>query len=197
MLCAWCRALLPGEVPLGLLDAFSPASPAARAGAAESALALAQRSPEALLAYETTSREIADLERRSRRNRVRAWALGLTTSLFGAMGLFALSGGAEEPATLFFSMGGMSGAGALATSRRGRRQRRDAEDNRRRQRHLQILELARAHAGRLNVTLLATHLALPLTEAEELLDSMVDGRRVDVQVDDQGRVAYVFPELTG
>ena len=45
------------------------------------------------------------------------------------------------------------------------------------------------------MTTVAAHMRLDLQEAEALLDSMVDGRRVDVHVDDAGRLTYVFPEL--
>jgi hypothetical protein len=149
------------------------------------------------LAMETARHEILDLERRSRRNRVRAWAFGITTGFLGGIGGWAAADSAHEPAAFFLTVGGLTGVGAVATARRSRSQGQLAATKRHRQRVQQVLALARAHQARLSVTLVASHLGLELREAEELLDSMVDGRRVDLQIDDQGRVSYVFPELLG
>jgi hypothetical protein len=60
-----------------------------------------------------------------------------------------------------------------------------------------VIHLARQHQGRINVTLVSAALGLDFKEAEALLDSMVDGQRVDMDVDGEGRVTYVFPELLG
>src|SRR5262249_14565189 len=90
----------------------------------------------------------------------------------------------------------LSGVGTLLAGLRSSTLGRLAAMKRRRQERLQIVELARAHEGRLNVTLVASHLHLDFQEAESALDTLVDGQRVDLQVDDQGRVTYVFPELS-
>ena len=171
-----------------MLEAFSPQR------AAEGALV--PMSAEGLLAAEATSREIAFLERYSRRNKVRAWVFGVSTALWAGMGGLAAVGSTEE-AAFFLTMGGLSGVGAAVTATRGRRQGADAQSRRQRQRALQVLALARAERGVLNVTLVAAHLGLDLREAEAVLDAMIDGRRVDMQVDAEGRVTYVFPELQG
>ena len=118
------------------------------------------------------------------------------TAVMAGLGGMAAGGGSPEPTTFFFMMSGLSGAGALVSSQRGKRFGSEAAAKRHRQRVLEVLALARAHSGRLNVTMVASHMAMDLREAESLLDSMVDGRRVDVHVDDQGRMTYVFPELT-
>jgi hypothetical protein len=202
LVCSWCRSLLPGDVPLPLLDAFE-SSPAALGErglvpyAAEGALAVRGSSsgpPD--WGQSDVVHEIAHLERRSRRNRRRSWSLGIMTGVMAALGGMAAGSGGGEPASFFFVMSGLSGAGALVSSQRSKKFGSEAASKRHRQRVLEVLALARAHHGRLTVTMVAAHMALDLREAESLLDSMVDGRRVDVHVDEQGRMTYVFPELT-
>jgi hypothetical protein len=201
LVCSWCRSLLPGDVPLPLLDAFESAPSALN----ERGLvpygepgALAHRGPGGALDWSQTDvgHEIAHLERRSRRNKRRSWSLGIMTAVMAGLGGMAAGGAGTEPTTFFFVMSGLSGAGALVSAGRGKRFGAEAASKRQRQRVLEVLALARAHGGRLSVTLVASHMSLDLREAEALLDSMVDGRRVDVHVDDQGRMTYVFPELT-
>ncbi len=201
LVCSWCRSLLPGEMPLPLLDAFESAPPAIaerRLGLLPGEGAIGNRAQAGLTDWpgnEQASHEIAHLERRSRRNRRRSWSLGAVTAMMTALGGMAASTGGAEPSVFFFAMGGLTGAGALVSSQRGKRFSAEASGKRTRQRVLEVLGLARANGGRLNVTLVASHMSLDLREAEALLDGMVDGRRVDVHVDDQGRLTYVFPEL--
>jgi hypothetical protein len=202
LVCSWCRSLLPGELPLPLLDAFESSPPAIadrRLGPMGHESLVGNRAQAGLSDWsgnEVASHEIAHLERRSRRNRRRSWSLGAATAMMTALGGMAASSGGAEPATFFFAMGGLTGAGALVSSQRGRKASADAATKRHRQRVLEVLGLARTHHGRLNVTMVASQMSLDLKEAESLLDSMVDGRRVDVHVDDQGRMTYVFPELS-
>jgi hypothetical protein len=191
LVCSWCRALLPGEVSLPLLDAFE-SSPSAMGAMGDRRMV--PHESEGLMPSNPVGHEIAHLERRSRRNRRRSWSLGITGAMMTVLGAMAAGDGAE-PSMFFFAMGGLSGAGALVSSQRGKRFEDEATAKRHRQRVLEVLGMARANQGRLNVTMVASHLSLDLTEAESLLDSMVDGRRVDVHVDDQGRMTYVFPEL--
>jgi hypothetical protein len=202
LVCSWCRSLLPGDVPLPLLDAFESA-PAALGErglipyAGEGAMAARGGSsgpPD--WGQGDVMHEIAYLERRSRRNRRRSWSLGVMTALMAGLGGLAAGSGGAEPSTFFFVMSGLSGVGAVVSSQRGKRFGSEAAAKRHRQRVLEVLSLARAHQGRLNVTMVASHMAMDLRESESLLDSMVDGRRVDVHVDEQGRMTYVFPELT-
>ncbi len=200
LVCSWCRSLLPGDVPLPLLDAFESAPSAL----SERGMipygeqgALAHRGSSALdWGQGDVGHEIAHLERRSRRNKRRSWTLGIMTAVMAGLGGMAAGGAGTEPTTFLFVMSGLSGAGALMSAQRGKRFGSEAASKRQRQRVLEVLALARAQGGRLNVTLVASHMSLDLREAEALLDSMVDGRRVDVHVDDQGRMTYVFPELT-
>jgi Double zinc ribbon len=188
LVCSWCRALLPGELPLPLLDAFESAP------SSMNDRRMVPYGSEGLMPSDLVGHEIAHLERRSRRNRRRSWSLGLAAAMMTVLGGMAASAGAE-PTAFFFAMGGLSGAGALVSSQRGKRFGAEAASKRHRQRVLEVLGLARAHHGRINVTMVASHMSLDLPEAESLLDSMVDGRRVDVHVDEQGRMTYVFPEL--
>jgi hypothetical protein len=199
LVCSWCRSLLPGELPLPLLDAFESSPPAItdrRLAPLGNEATRAQAGLTDWPGNDLASHEIAHLERRSRRNRRRSWSLGVATAMMTALGGMAASSGGAEPATFFFAMGGLTGAGALVSSSRGKKLGDEASTKRNRQRVLEVLGLARAHQGRLNVTLVASHMSLDLREAESLLDGMVDGRRVDVHVDEQGRMTYVFPELT-
>ena len=188
-------------MPLPLLDAFE-SSPAAMADRrlmpfpGEGVSSRAQAGLTEWAGNEAASHEIAHLEQRSRRNRRRSWSLGVATAMMTALGGMAAGSGGAEPSVFFFAMGGLTGAGALVSSQRGKRFGSEASSKRNRQRVLEVLGLARANHGRLNVTMVASHMSLDLREAEALLDSMVDGRRVDVHVDDQGRMTYVFPELT-
>src|SRR4029453_18574192 len=120
--CSWGRSLLPGEVPLPLLDAFQTAPPALGGRgvvppAGEGAMAVRGSSsgpPD--WGQGDVGHEIAHLERRSRRNRRRTWSLGIMTGIMAALGGMAAGGGAAEPTTFFFVMSGLSGAGALVSS---------------------------------------------------------------------------------
>ena len=191
VVCSNCKALLPGEVNIPLLETFSAAPASLERGLSkQDGQALDAREAEKQLVNE----EIEHLERRSRRRASKAWSYGLTAGLLaGAGGLVAANGG---PEVLFFGLSGLTGIGAVSNGRRSKQDGIAAQMKRQRQRVLELLGLARQHGGRLNVTLVASHMHLDFREAETLLDSMVDGRRVDVQVDDQGRVNYVFPELS-
>jgi hypothetical protein len=86
--------------------------------------------------------------------------------------------------------------GAGMANRRGDRQQVLANAKRMREETLQVLDLARRYDGRLTVTLVASHLSVDFPEAERMLDRLVDGRRVDMLVDNDGRITYVFPELS-
>lgn len=176
-ICASCKGLLPGEAPVRLLQAFSPdVTPAP-----------------GLLPAADEDDEISLLERRSRKHRRRAWGWGMLSGSFVTIGTLAV--GADAPVgfcVLVASVAGMSGAwSAIRAGTFGKL----AEARRRRQRTIQILDLARTRKGRLTVSLVAAQLRLELDEAEKALDALVDGRRVDMQVDADGLVIYMFPEL--
>jgi hypothetical protein len=192
-ICSWCKSILPGEMDVPLLDTFT-STPVNMLGA----LTLAPNSPQDALARsgELVQHEIAVHENRARKNRRRTTFLGVVALGFAGLGSTVAAAEGMEEAAFLFSMTGISGVGAFASNRRGKHHKIAAEAKRQRQRVLEVLALARSHAGKLTVTTVAAHMRLDLKEAETLLDSMVDGRRVDVHVDDAGRMTYVFPEMT-
>jgi hypothetical protein len=58
-----------------------------------------------------------------------------------------------------------------------------------------VFQLARKLGGRLTVSDVVIDLGLDVREAEELLQSLVDNVRVRMEVDENGRVTYEFPEI--
>ncbi len=58
-----------------------------------------------------------------------------------------------------------------------------------------IFRLADEMKGRLTVSDVVIGTNLGLKEAEEIIDSMVDGAHVTMEVRDNGRVVYEFPEI--
>jgi hypothetical protein len=190
--CTRCHKMLSVESPVAFLDAFSTGTRLALP-AVELALARVNGAGNgALVPARVLADEVHMLERKGRSRRARAWMLGFVSAGSAAAAVLA---GADAEIT-FATIAGLSGLGALWSGLRGSMFGRLADTKRRRQRMLQIVDLARAHQGRLNVTLVASHLQLELGEAEGVLDTMVDGHRVDIHVDDSGRVTYVFQELT-
>lgn len=181
-ICTGCRRMLPFEAPVGLLEAFSPTTTALPPEGYETALAL-RTQPEGALAIA-----------RGRASSAASTLMGVVSGGFATIGAFAASVG-EEAAAPLFVVSLVSGSMAVLTGWRGRVRARHAEAARRRTQTLEVIDLAREHGGRLNVTLVAGRMRLDFAEAERLLDGMIDGRRVDMQVDGDGRVTYVFPEL--
>jgi hypothetical protein len=59
----------------------------------------------------------------------------------------------------------------------------------------QIFELAKQNKGRLTVTDVVLGTGLSLRQAEEALNSMVDGYRIRMNVHDSGMIIYEFAEL--
>lgn len=58
-----------------------------------------------------------------------------------------------------------------------------------------VFQLARKLGGRLTVSDVVIDLGLDVGEAEELLQSLVDNVRVRMEIDDNGRVTFEFPEI--
>ena len=189
VICSYCQKKLPGHAPVPLLDTFST-------DGAQALMPLMGSEEERQLVGQGAGQEIALLERRSRKQRRRTWTLGLVTAAMASFGAADLVEGGGDGSVFLFGISALTGAGAFVNRQRGEKNSIQAEALRQRQRVQEILGIARAHGGKLNVTLVASQMHLDFREAEALLDSMVDGRRVDIQVDDQGRMNYVFPELT-
>jgi hypothetical protein len=87
------------------------------------------------------------------------------------------------------------GIAAVVSAIRSRSFGRQAACKRAQEQRARTLELARASGGQLSVSLVAAELRIELADAESLLSSMVDGQRVDMEVDENGRISYVFTEL--
>ena len=62
-------------------------------------------------------------------------------------------------------------------------------------RQARVFKLALARRGRLTVSDVVLEMDLGVNDSEKLLQSMVDGERVRMEVDDRGRVLYEFPEI--
>jgi hypothetical protein len=189
LICSLCKSLLPGEVAMPFVGAFSSTA------VADYGLLPPMRD-DAMAEKALDNQEITHLEMASRRRKAKAWTYGVATVALGGLGYMVQEPGAD-PAPVLWAMSALTGLGAVVNGTRSKRDGVLAAARRQRQRVMEVLALARANQGKLTVTLVATHLELDFQEAEALLDGMVDGRRVDVHVDDQGRMTYVFPELQG
>ncbi|MEZ4340347.1 MAG: zinc ribbon domain-containing protein [Sandaracinaceae bacterium] len=105
-----------------------------------------------------------------------------------------LPGGAGIAMALLMGVVGV-GVGAFAI-RAGARNMESARKLDREAHHAEVMKLAAASGGVLTAAALAEKLRLPEEEADAILTSLVgDGSRVDVEVDDEGVVEYVFHAL--
>lgn len=129
--------------------------------------------------------------------RARNWgiAMGVLSIPFsmGALSMLGTVGFTElafvvGPGTLLIG-------GAVASLRRSRLLAQGARDVEEKYQRRRILDLAGRRQGKLTVADVATSLGMDLKEAEHILDTLVDGRHVDVEVSDEGRLFYVFPDL--
>jgi len=59
----------------------------------------------------------------------------------------------------------------------------------------EIFRLADEMKGRLTLSDIVIGTNLSLKQAEEVIDSMVDGTHITMEVKDSGRVVYEFPEI--
>lgn len=172
LICSTCHGLLPeGTKALAAAGALTEPHAIERA-----------------LAQAATDRDLRRLRRKARRRRRWGWTLGLASLGTAGMAL------GDAPAVLF-GFSGLLAFGSVLSLVQGQALDDRVREAERRHRSLQILDLAMRHGGRLNVSLVANRLTLELKEAEAALDGMVDGRRVDVQADEEGRIWYLFPEL--
>jgi hypothetical protein len=189
LICSNCHALLKSDGAVPLAQAFSAdgrmlAGYAVTGGAG------------GLTVYDPDEDQSA-LERQSRqcRSRARSWG-SMSAVMLGFGGTLAAMG--NESAVVPLLLAGLPlGIGALLSHFRGRAFGRQAESKRGHEQRARVLELARASGGRLTVSLVATELRIELAEADRLLSAMVDGQRVEMDVDDNGRISYVFTELIG
>jgi hypothetical protein len=71
----------------------------------------------------------------------------------------------------------------------------DFVDRRGRSLEAQIFKLAYKMKGRLTLSDIVVETGLDLEQAEKVIESMVDGMRVRMEVDERGVVVYEFPEI--
>lgn len=132
----------------------------------------------------------------------RGWSLGFYIAGIAALGAGLLVGGIVAAATgspvgltvaaIIGGAGVGTGALALWESRRFRVRAERLEQSVSEQR---LYSLAKKHAGVLRVIDTARGLGLMDSEAEELLDHLVDEVRVSMRVTDEGEIHYVFREI--
>lgn len=132
----------------------------------------------------------------------RGWSLGFYIAGVAALGAGVLVGGIVAAATgsaagltvaaIIAAMGTGTGALGLWESRRFRERAERLERTVSEQR---LYELAAQRHGVLRVADVARELTVATSEAEALLDHMVDEVRVSMEVTDEGEIRYVFREL--
>jgi hypothetical protein len=59
----------------------------------------------------------------------------------------------------------------------------------------QIFRLANKLKGKLTISDIVINTGLGIKEAEEVMNKLVDGMRIRMEVDDRGIVIYEFPEI--
>ena len=183
LVCGNCRKLLPSSATSALL-------PALQRGEA-SPLMLADPSG-GLMLMSPEARQLAQASRRAKTRGVMLAMFALPFSLpaFAFMGDLAWM----ELAAVGLP-GGLLVVGAVNAFRRsGSLQTRARESDSKSVRR-QILMLAQRHQGRLTVAQVAASLGWDFKEAEASLDAMVDGRHVEVELTNEGRLLYLFPDL--
>lgn len=133
----------------------------------------------------------------SRRKAQREIRGGLgSTILFGALwvatdfwgfGLIALFAGVAP-----LVRGGVRYFNALAAERR---RAKELPVVRARVTEQRVLQAARAEHGRVTPVLVAARFAIPIEEAEKTLEQLASKGYASVDVNDEGRLVYVFPEF--
>ena len=61
--------------------------------------------------------------------------------------------------------------------------------------HAQIFQLAKKLRGRITLSDIVIETGMSLHEAERVIESIVDGTHVSMEVNEHGRVVYEFPEI--
>lgn len=132
----------------------------------------------------------------------RGWSLGFYIAGIAALGAGLLVGGIVAAATgsaAGLTVAAIIGGAGLGTGGLGlwesRRFRRRAERLEQSVSEQRLYSLAEKHVGVLRVSDVARDFRLMSSEAEELLDHLVDEVRVSMRVTDDGEIHYVFLEL--
>jgi hypothetical protein len=79
--------------------------------------------------------------------------------------------------------------------KKSRSKKRPPEDSLPDSRETDIYRLAAGKSGKITVSDVVTELGIEPKKAEEILDSMTDGIRVQMEVEDNGMLVYIFPEM--
>lgn len=183
MICTSCKRMLPEEAPRALLPMSGQGM--ALLPPMGGSLALMPQQPAALA-----------IERQSRKARARGISLGVMSIPFSMGTIAVMMGDAGLAATAFVATpGALLITGAVTALRRAGTLKESARELEEKQQRQRILQLARQRQGRLTVADVAASLDMDLKDAEHLLDTLVDGRHVDVHVTEAGRLIYVFPDL--
>jgi hypothetical protein len=132
----------------------------------------------------------------------RGWSLGFYIAGIAALGAGLLVGGIVAAATgsaAGLGVAAIIGATGVGTGGLGlwesRRFRRRAERLEHAVSEQRLYTLAETYGGVVRVVDVARDLRLMDSEAEELLDHLVDEVRVSMRVTDDGEIHYVFREL--
>ena len=59
-----------------------------------------------------------------------------------------------------------------------------------------LFRLAKDNDGKVTLSDVVIGTGMNMKEAEEYMDSIADGSHVSIEVDDNGRLVYVFPEIS-
>jgi hypothetical protein len=126
-----------------------------------------------------------------------ATLLRFSGALMMAMALAASAAGIWGSISLLTTLATAFVAGALGLGAFGQASRLEARTKKQRTQRLKqrILELAKTRHGDLTVTVAAQALHIDIHEADVLLTAMADGTHVQVEVDPDGIVHYVFREF--
>jgi hypothetical protein len=184
LICCHCKTLLSRREAMPMLSGVSPGGALVPSISADGRMTLFD--PE---------EDQTSLQWQSRRNRRRAWTWGVASAGLSSFGLFMTATADLQAGMVFLVSAAPLGLAAALAAMRSRSQARRAQQKRIHDHRTRVLELARAEGGKLNVSLVAADLRIDMAEAEALLTGMVDGQRVDMDVDDNGQISYVFPEL--
>jgi hypothetical protein len=182
LICGNCKKLLEETAPRAMLPATELAQGALISSHTSSALAPQQPATMAL-------------QDQAQQARKRGVGLGILSIPF-SLGAFSMLGSSGFAAVaLVATPGALLVGGAVAAFRRSRLLSQSALDMEEKYQRRRILELAGRRQGKLTVADVATSLGIDFKEAEHILDTLVDGHHVDVEVSDEGRFFYVFPDL--
>ena len=114
--------------------------------------------------------------------------LGICLSVIGLLSVILLGGGLFVLLRRFGRLGGSREEHRLNRKQQSIPKRREAAAS-------ELFRLAKRHRGFLTVSDVVSEMGLDPKDAEQLLQGLTDGQRVDMRVDNDGVVHYVFPEL--